>query len=361
MDIHIFTNEGGYNRSFLEFFERNFDVQNSLIVFRSRSERKYSYSPAMSERVIYAENFISFLKLLTIRLLRAERIFMHYYSVGPSLYFWYIFRFLLKKTTWILWGGDLYYFKDKPDSLLADIYEYIRRSTIKKFGRIACFIEGDYLIARDVYKTRAPYEYVCYPIPVDFRFLDKIRNLSDQKSDRQEGKTRTILVGNSASPTNNHLEILQMLSVFVHEDIKIICPLSYPDEKQYTERVIQYGKNTFGSKFIPLRELMNTDEYGRLLSGVDVAIMNHERQQGLGNVLSLLYLGKKVYLRKEVTSYIYFKNKDVKIFETGLLGQENFEELFYFNESEKQYNYSFINSEFSEDNYKKMWSEVLYK
>lgn len=353
MNIHIFTNEEGYNQSFIRFFERNFNVDDSFLVIRNRSLHKYEYSKKLGSRIIYADNFVQFLRLLTCKLIKAKNIYIHYYAVGPSLYFWYFFRFLLKKTTWILWGGDLYFYREAKNDLRSVIYEYIRSRTIRHFRTIACFIKGDYEIASEIYKTKAEYKYICYPIPVDFLFLEKLRF----NKNRSQGKT--ILLGNSAAPTNNHIEILKYLSHLADSDIKIICPLSYPDEQKYISEVISYGNELFGNKFSPLLELMSPEEYGKLLSEVDIAIMNHERQQGLGNVLSLLYLGKKVYLREEVTSFSFLNSLGLKIFKTSLIQQEIFTDLFYFNDLDKQNNYTIIKKEFSEESYIQMWKGVL--
>ena len=38
-------------------------------------------------------------------------------------------------------------------------------------------------------------------------------------------------------------------------------------------------------------------DYLKILGKIDIAIFNHERQQAVGNITSLLGLGKKVYIK----------------------------------------------------------------
>lgn len=49
------------------------------------------------------------------------------------------------------------------------------------------------------------------------------------------------------------------------------------------------------------------------LSSLDIAIFAHNRQQGFGNTVSLLGMGKTVYLKEEVTTYQALEKIGLKI------------------------------------------------
>ena len=49
------------------------------------------------------------------------------------------------------------------------------------------------------------------------------------------------------------------------------------------------------------------DEYNKMLSTCSVAIMNHYRQQAVGNIIALVYSGAKVYLSSQNTVYHFLK------------------------------------------------------
>ncbi|MCY1302501.1 hypothetical protein D9M70_521600 [compost metagenome] len=70
----------------------------------------------------------------------------------------------------------------------------------------------------------------------------------------------------------------------------------------------------FGENFIPLTSFMSAAEYNEYMGGIDIAIFNHRRQQAMGNIIGLISLGKKVYLRSEVTSFDFLRDKGFFIY-----------------------------------------------
>ncbi|MDM7858843.1 TDP-N-acetylfucosamine:lipid II N-acetylfucosaminyltransferase [Thiopseudomonas acetoxidans] len=128
----------------------------------------------------------------------------------------------------------------------------------------------------------------------------------------KQGETKNILVGNSADPSNNHLKALEKLLPFKEQDIAIYCPLSYGNH-EHAQKVIKQGKEWFGDKFKPLTKFMPFDEYLKLLGTIDIAIFNHKRQQAMGNTITLLGLGKTVYMRSDTTQWQFFQNKQITV------------------------------------------------
>jgi hypothetical protein len=115
-----------------------------------------------------------------------------------------------------------------------------------------------------------------------------------------------ILLGNSASYTNNHLEAFDILKQMDLGTRELITPLSYGKE-EYANEIIKIGKSTFGDSFNPLVEFLPLSEYQKILQNCGIVIMNHYRQQAVGNVLNTMYMGAKVYLSNKNTLYHYLK------------------------------------------------------
>ncbi len=113
---------------------------------------------------------------------------------------------------------------------------------------------------------------------------------------------------------NNHIEVLEKLKIYKNEDIKIFVPLSYGDNN-YAKEVILKGKNIFGDKFISITELMPLEKYLEFLSQIDIAIFNSNIQIAMGNIITLLGLGKKVYMRNDITPWELFRDIDIKVFD----------------------------------------------
>ncbi|WP_083234102.1 TDP-N-acetylfucosamine:lipid II N-acetylfucosaminyltransferase [Candidatus Marithrix sp. Canyon 246] len=75
----------------------------------------------------------------------------------------------------------------------------------------------------------------------------------------------------------------------------MFVPLSYGDPKGvYIKEVISTGTKIFGDKFIPMTEFMDFDKYLNFLGSINITIFNHNRQQAMGNTITLLGFGKKV-------------------------------------------------------------------
>lgn len=125
-----------------------------------------------------------------------------------------------------------------------------------------------------------------------------------------------ILVGNSADPSNDHLEVFYKLEAFKDQDIRIYTPLSYGNPN-YAKNIIQQGKQRFGDKFEALTEYMPFNEYLEFLGKMDIAIFNHRRQQAFGNTITLLGLGKKVYLNSVSTLNGVFKEFEISTFDVN--------------------------------------------
>jgi dTDP-N-acetylfucosamine:lipid II N-acetylfucosaminyltransferase len=159
--------------------------------------------------------------------------------------------------------------------------------------------------------------------PVNIGSIDSI--LTDKKKFKKKKIGNNILLGNSISLENNHLDAFESLKDFDLSGRKILVPLSYGESFEGLQRhLISTGSSIFTNKiFTPITDFMNRKEYNELLSSCSVAILNHNKQHAWGNILTLLYLGLKVFLNEKNPIYTYLINLNVVVFEMNSLSQEN--------------------------------------
>jgi dTDP-N-acetylfucosamine:lipid II N-acetylfucosaminyltransferase len=150
---------------------------------------------------------------------------------------------------------------------------------------------------------KAKHFYFAY-YPIEFIFKD-VKDLKVNDTN--------ILLGNSASTANNHLEIFEHLRNFNFENKKIITPLSYGNKK-YANKIKVIGKNVFQDSFQPLLDFMPLKEYHLLLQQCGIVIMNHYRQQAVGVIFSMIWMGAKIYLDERNTVYSYLKRLGIHVF-----------------------------------------------
>jgi dTDP-N-acetylfucosamine:lipid II N-acetylfucosaminyltransferase len=262
---------------------------------------------------------------------QADKIIMHG-LFNHNLIFLALQPWLLKKCYWFIWGGDLYCHKLRVRNFRSDVQETIRAFVIKRIGHFVTYIKGDYELAQKWYGVKGKY-YKCLMYPSNL--------YKEYEVPPKQGETVNILVGNSADPTNYHAEVFEKLRLYKDDNIQIYCPLSY-GQADYAEGIVKLGTELFGSKFTPLLDFMPFEKYLELLGQIDIAVFAHERQQAMGNTITLLGLGKKVFTRKDVTPWFLFNGLGVKVFDVSEF------ELFSMGEDVQKRNQQCIKTHFSE-------------
>lgn len=278
---------------------------------------------------------------LIIKMHQADKIILHSLFNIRLVQILFFTPWLLKKCYWVIWGGDLYVHKFGKRNNKWKIKEFFRRPVIKNMGHLVTYIEGDITLARKWYGATGKYQ----------ECLMYTSNLyREYKVPENKETTVNIQVGNSADPSNNHIEVLEKLLPFKDENICIFVPLSYGSE-EYAQSISKKGKEWFGDKFNPITAFMPFDQYLSFLGSIDIAIFNHKRQQAMGNTITLLGLGKTVYIRSDTSQWSFFEKKNIKISDV-----EMFSSLERY---ETKGNVEIVKKYFSLDNYKKQLAKIF--
>lgn len=331
--LHICNNEK-FIDPYIKFIEKNFDKL--IHVYIIIGENRYSISD--SPNVIVVDNFKENYSLILKEIKNSDKFFLHGLNNTHLIYLLFLRLNNLKKCYWIIWGADLYEYYKRKNSPKDFIKHLIRKEVFKRIGGFITHIKGDYELAKEWYGAKGKH-YYSFMYPSN---LYKEYSLSD--GIKQDDRVY-IQIGNSADSTNNHIEVLDKLQRYKDMDIEIICPLSYGD-KAYAKKVINYGTEIFGDKFVPITEFMPFDKYLDILAKIDIAIFNHKRQQAMGNITTLLGLGKKVYIREEITTWQFCLDHDLKVYSAN----DNYDDLFEeMDEGIRQKNIENVKSKFSEE------------
>jgi dTDP-N-acetylfucosamine:lipid II N-acetylfucosaminyltransferase len=311
MVLHIFTQVSDYALEFIRLLKEKFEPLDHILVFRNKS-RKEILEGKFQGKIYFLETRKELVSNMPSLLKNTDKIIFHSFPVSRSLLFWYRHRKYCSKGVWSVWGQDAYWYNYCEKTLENRMYEWIRTRLIRRLHTILCPIRGDYDFIRDHYRTKAIYQPGMYPIPTDFEAL---RGTKDKKEDNG---IIHIQVGNSANPTNNTIEIIRYLAKNMGGKYLVFCPVSYGDEV-YAKTVIDFGNKELGDRFYPMTAFLDREQYASFVASVDILIMNHQRQQGLGNIFSYLYLGKKVYIRSDNSSFQFFEEHGIKVYDTRTL------------------------------------------
>jgi hypothetical protein len=248
-----------------------------------------------------------------------------------------------------LWGGDLHWHESRPPGRARDFERVFRAQFIGRLHAVATPLSGDYELLQQWYPTRAKHIAVSLlAFPFDRQQLDGLV--------RAPREPPWIQVGNSGNPTNEHLEVFDWIQRVASREFHVCCPLSY-GSRPYIDDVIRRGTERFGERFTPLTELLPPDAYNRHLAGLHALILNHRRHQGFGNALISLYLGARVYLRSDVSTWRYLVDAlGCAVFDTASLVRSPDSVLEPISGADRRRNQAAVASYFDAD-----WQETMWR
>lgn len=212
---------------------------------------------------------------------------------------------------------SLYKLKEiiKKCSLLSRIQSWKFKNDINNVDFFAPVIYEEYLMIKNKWKSFKP-TYVSWNYGTVSHLVANLDNHVNGNN---------IILGNSASPFNNHLDILDKLADLDFKNSEIICPLSYGDG-WYSQQVIVRGKHLF-ENFRPLVDFVILEDYYSILKTCSIGIFGHYRQQAAGNITLLLAMGTKIFLYERNPLFRYYTSKGYIIFKIEDLNQKSLEGL----------------------------------
>lgn len=351
--LHI-VNPDKFTAGYINYMKINFKEYNHFFLIK-KSDYTYKFIDEENIEIIdnYSKIFTSF--KIRKRLNKCNQIIVSG-IFNIDLVLTLLPNKILKKCSLQFWGGDFYQFNE--GDLKKQFHKVIMKSLIMRVNRCIFLIDGESEKFKKIMNLNNPIEFDVAPMPEDpLQIIDY-----DNIIKKNLGVKHRVLVGNSATRSNNHIEVLHFLenAKEVFHDLTIICPLSYGD-KDYRKEVINYGKRTFDDSFIPILELMNYEDYCYLLSTCSVAIFNNNRQQGMGNITNSLYLGKKVYLKSNTTMWNVYRKRGFFLNELKIDDFDEISSLFDNLEEISKFNIKVGKKQrlLFENNCKNQWSKIL--
>lgn len=331
MILHLVDDEKIINRT-IELFNEALHGENYFICFLHGDSPKL-VSP--KDNLFFYDGteipFIDFKKV--------NKVVIHY------LDYWKVCfcnKYLTQKTKiyWILWGADLY------NSLLANrgyklLYSRkfypIKANLTWLVGRLGyhgkweksildfisnrinyflCDCRNEYLLFQKYLPTQT--KKICY----HELFYYPINEILGPHLIGKWVSGNKILLGNSASFTNNHEYVLKILSRCSLDNKTIISPISYGGSNKYKQHIKHLGKKLLGSHFQPLETFLPLEKYNQLMLSAEICIYGSWRQEAIGNIVIALYLGAKVFLSKYSPLLLWYRKMGVTIYELESINDE---------------------------------------
>lgn len=294
--VHVMVNDK-FNAGIVEFINANFDpAEHCFVFYRGAPETQFAIP--QHGNVVKLLDFSYFSIPATV-----ERVFFHGLFLPDIIAYLYNNRDLLKKSCWLIWGGDLHEAKRN------EVSDFVKTNFLYYNG-----LEHDRIYLKELYNHDAKFiKTLCYSA---FN-AEEIESVPHVKSDYVK-----ILVNNSAHPST--ISALKNLAHFKDENIKIFTILSY-GQAQYKEQIVETGKEIFGDKFIPMHDYIKAEDYLHFLASLDAYILNQGRPQGATTLQTLLLMGKKVFVRGHIAEP--FKAHGLDVYHTESIPGLTFNEF----------------------------------
>jgi hypothetical protein len=302
MNLHVVPDNSFINK-FCDNLEELGLGENNKVIVRSNEGALKSIKHNLPFAPLYSSRFSSLIGNTS----QYEKVFIHYLT--PLLYRW-LTKNNFQEVNWMIWGGDLYNLPalDRICYESRTWDEYVRKDwsaqtvlynlkikltqspfqekAYSKIKNVLTWMREEYSFAMDNLSLNAHHKFFFYENQLPYEKLDALAkpgNSSQQLS---------LILGNSGSPANNHLEAVQYLENN-RIAVDLVIPVSYGDKRYipFLKKTLKfsYGKIEFLDRYMPF------EEYLSLLASADGLIMNTIRPQGYGNILMMMYMGKPVF------------------------------------------------------------------
>lgn len=323
--FHVFTDDKFFDQV-AEYFDSFSDIVN-YYYFYSR-DKDYQFKYIKSKKVVVVSSWFEYVKLMNDR--RVDVVYLQGMS-SPYICIW-VSR--AKKIVWWCHGIEIYcapYFLKPiiPLDLYKPLTKLERKRQLRKRGRIRVFIgQIYYLLFVSFFKKLSVrrVDYFSPVLPIDYELMKKYFNGFKAKPFMLNGgpglrkeyfykykiNRGAILVGNSLTYENNHLDIFEKFATIQRSDCQqLIVPINYGNGYggvEYFKNIVRLSNVFFIDTFLP------RDKYFTLLEGVTHAVFGNIRQQAMGNIFWCLRSGIKVYLYRDSVIYKQLKRWGYIIF-----------------------------------------------
>ncbi|MDP4185575.1 MAG: TDP-N-acetylfucosamine:lipid II N-acetylfucosaminyltransferase [Bacteroidota bacterium] len=318
MILHIFTDDPKFTKLATEIFQQA-EINSRYVVITS----KENFAPdATSDAEIINPDTAAYQSLITSIPEYSLVVFHNMLGLNRQFTKDILEAYLPQRPpfAWVFWGAELYGHIEPVSSFLGKDTKKIYNKRYKE--RIVFFIKRYIYNRFNLKKLLSNFDYICSYIPQDidrfnsrthlqlkplwFTYYPIEKLIGDHLLNQKVVDRGNILIGNSSNFTCNHLETFKMIQKFDLQGNKIIVPLNYGD-KAYARQIAKKGEKLFDRNFIALMDFMPREEYNQLLLSCSAIILNLYRQQAMGNIITALWLGARVYLNDFTTAYQYLK------------------------------------------------------
>lgn len=276
-------------------------------------------------------------------LTKGEYDVVFFYSLAMHQYDYLLWIPQEKKVIWWCWGVELYENSDGTTPFIpirlfqpqtAALRKIIRSDTHGWKHFLKIHLQRHY---RDYKRSRiiSRIDYFQPVIPLEYQLMCNVTGFRAKEfyypqcfmtykvdTSVEHSPEGAVLMGNSSSETNNHLDVWDSVKDSIPSGRRIILPLNYGN-MEYAE-VISNRITSDRHELMFLRDFMPREEYWNLIDGCSYAVFGVLRQQAMGNIFHCLMMGLKVFLYRDSLVYRFLKDWGYAVFAIEEIDENSF-------------------------------------
>ena len=322
--LHVFHDDKFFD--IVADFFMQIPIVNNLFCYYSSEKKAFKYIKRTDLITLYRE-WNDYKYLLSDK--NVDIIYFHSLPTSKYEYFKYIDP--NKIVIWWCWGYDIY---NNDYGLLKAFIEldivkpltkgqfYTKTNTLK---HIYHSIKSIFLYSKRK-KVLKRIDYFSPVIPLEYQLMKKNKHFNAKPFMLESGPglfkqeefayreiPQNIIIGNSLTITNNHLDIFKRIqNIYLSKNRNYIVPVNYGNGIDLN--IIKASTECINAKFKWLESFLNIHEYKIMFQSVTHAIFGHIRQQALGNIHLCLINGIKIYLYKDSMIYSHLKARGFYVY-----------------------------------------------
>lgn len=325
MIVHLFPWSKALTPNWISYVGENFTDKEHYIFVYGRPDPENEKKISAMDNVWIVHDFSgnaikkeACYNILMESMMKCDSMVLHFARIELLKYLLH-FPTIMEKTRIVCWGGDIELLKNYQKKKLVRwiVNKNILSRSFSQAYKVGFLLKEDQEWVKKIIPSIKKSTVVLYQMEY---WKDRDHYYLEEKPK----DSYWIQLGNSATETNHHIEIIEKLAKYKGEAFKLYVPLSYGDP-QYAEKVIKIGYKYLGEQFIPITDYMSYEKYCELLSKMTVVIHNHYRQQGLGNIVMALQYGSKIYMNTFSPSWSAFHKQGYVLYDQKEIGEIPFE------------------------------------
>lgn len=353
--VRFLGKEGYFEKSkrALYEYEHFFYILNDSFIDNMANENDVYYKKYDNKQLSKLCELLSEADRVVLHSMHSEGLIQMYYLIRVS-------KKLNKKIVWLIWGHDLYdaYYAARcikglrwgyiMHFLKSAVAEIFRRKLIRE---LYCIIgeKSDIDLVKKLYNTDAKlmdYNFLGYGTeqPIDCKSIEK--------------STKRIFVGNHLDPHCRYEETFRKIASIDDGKLEVFCVArGYTEKNKYSKETIGVGRKLFGERLHLITDFSRYEDYCKLLSTMDIAIFNIDRQMAQGTAFILLYYGKKVFFSRENGNYNEFASMGIKVFNMDEFNRSEIDKKF--SKEEVEQIRDILIEQLSDDSFCRRWKTFL--